>query len=78
MTTANTENEYLEIYVRVIDENMDYFMPVMAEKLDDEKFRLSISATDSIEQWEFKPGEIVGITMTQLVGGIRPLACRVR
>jgi hypothetical protein len=55
-----------EIFVRLLDENVDVWRPVEAERITAIRFRIVEQAYDrGTERWEFEPGDEV---MCELVG----------
>jgi hypothetical protein len=62
------------IHVPLLDEGTTVWRPVAAERLPDGTFRIVAEMSDD-EEWAFKPGEIVAVTLhtfsdgTTRVGG---------
>ena len=49
-----------EIFVRLLDENVDVWRPVKAERIASDRFRIVEQPYDrDTERWEFEPGEEV-------------------
>jgi hypothetical protein len=49
-----------EIFVRLIDEGVDVWRPVRAERLDDDVYRIIDQPYDrDVETWQFGPGDVV-------------------
>ncbi len=56
----NTNHDVEEIYVYLLDENVDVWRPVKARKIEQGVYRISEQAYDpDVEKWEFQPGETV-------------------
>jgi len=68
-TRAIDNRETTTIYVKVIDENMDYYMPLEAEKNSNGYFILPTDVDDSCDEWEFPPGSAVKVEEKHLSGG---------
>jgi hypothetical protein len=47
------------IHVRLLDEGVDVWRPVPAERLGDATYRLSDARVPADERWSFQPGDIV-------------------
>ena len=70
-------SELQTIYVSLVDDGVNVWRPVLAEQVDEFIFRIAAQEYDeSIEQWEFSPGEIVYCEPTQLSGGMCLVAKR--
>ena len=49
-----------QIYVALLDEGVDVWRPVQAERLGGNRYRIISQPYDrSIESWEFEPGDVV-------------------
>jgi len=49
-----------QIFVRLIDELVDVWRPVRAERLDDDRYRIVEQQYDrDTERWQFEPGDRV-------------------
>lgn len=49
-----------EIFVRLLDENVDVWRPVKAERIASDRFRIVEQPYDrDTERWEFEPGDEV-------------------
>ena len=68
-------NEIVEIYIKLLDEGVDCWRPVKAQKLGENKYK--IIGTDHYdpdnEKWEFLPGDIVECQQKKLSGGQKGL-----
>lgn len=52
--------EAAEIFVRLLDENVDVWRPVKAEQIAADRFRILDQPYDrGTERWEFEPGDEV-------------------
>jgi hypothetical protein len=50
----------VEVFVKLVDELVDVWRPVLADRLHDDVYRISDQAYDrSTETWEFGPGDEV-------------------
>ena len=58
------------IYVRLLDEGVDVWRPVEAEKISDGVYQLVGVQNNSDEKWEFESGSIVRVEKRPLVGGV--------
>jgi hypothetical protein len=59
-----------QIYVALLDEGVDVWRPVQAERLSDSTYRILSQPYDrSIETWEFEPGELVLCEMVESSDG---------
>lgn len=59
-----------QIFVRLIDEEVDVWRPVPAERLFDNIYRITDQPYDrDSETWEFGPGEEVVVEMIASSGG---------
>jgi hypothetical protein len=57
---VNNINNIFEIYVYLLDEGVDTWRPVKAEKLNDNLFRIVSDNPDpEDEKWQFSTGDIV-------------------
>ena len=57
------------IYVYLLDEGIDLWRPVDAEKVGDDFYRLIGSPPDDTENWEFKTGSVVRVENRMLSEG---------
>jgi hypothetical protein len=49
-----------EVFVRLLDENVDVWRPVKAERIAPDRFRILEQPYDrGTERWEFEPGDEV-------------------
>jgi hypothetical protein len=49
-----------EIFVALLDESVDVWRPVLADRLAEDTYRIAAQPYDrAAEVWEFKPGDIV-------------------
>ena len=65
------------IYIYLLDESVDVWRPVSAERIDESVFRIVEQDYDqSIEKWEFEPGDLVLCELTQLSEGMCLVAKR--
>jgi hypothetical protein len=65
------------IHVYLLDEGVDVWRPVFAERIDESVFRIVEQDYDqSIEKWEFEPGDLVHCELTQLSEGMCLVAKR--
>ncbi len=65
-----------EVYVALLDEAVEAWRPVRAERIGDNTYRILIQPYDrSIESWEFEPGDVVLCETVDVAGG-RILAAR--
>ena len=63
-------NEYVEIYVALLDEGTDVWRPVKARCLSRNVYRILDQSYDSVDEtWEFKPGMNVVCERRKLSGG---------
>jgi len=64
-------NMTAEIWVRLLDEGTNVYLPVLAEVLDDNIFRLLASDDydPEDERWEFLPGSLVRCVQERRDGG---------
>jgi hypothetical protein len=59
-----------EIYVALLDEGVDVWRPVQAERVSDEMYRiLDQHYQRSIETWQFGPGDVVLCEMVESSDG---------
>jgi hypothetical protein len=50
----------VEIFVQLLDEAVEVWRPVLAERIAQDTYRISDQPYQSdSEQWEFEPGEVV-------------------
>jgi hypothetical protein len=70
-------SERREIFVALMDEAVDVWRPVTAERVDVDSWRLLGPMPDD-EVWEFQPGELVRLEMRTLSDGEVPVAVRSR
>lgn len=58
-----------EIFVRLLDENVDVWRPVQAEQIASDRFRIVEQPYDrGTEQWEFEPGDEVTCELVDFDG----------
>jgi hypothetical protein len=58
------------VYVALLDEGVDVWRPVSAERIGEDVYRLIGEAPDpEIEKWEFPPGELVHCRQQRLSEG---------
>jgi hypothetical protein len=65
--------ELCTVYVYLLDEGVDVWRPVTAERLSPELFRLSGPVPER-ESWQFQPGEVVRCEERRLSGGLTLVA----
>jgi hypothetical protein len=59
-----------EIYVALLDEGVDVWRPVKAERLRDNTYRILGQPYDrSVEAWQFEPGDVVVCKMVESSDG---------
>ena len=52
--------DVVQIYIALLDEGVDVWRPVQAERLSGNTYRILIQPYDrSIESWQFEPGDVV-------------------
>jgi HEPN domain-containing protein len=74
---SSSESKLDTIYVYLPDEGVDVWRPVLAERLGESVFRITVQEYDrSIERWEFAPGDVVYCEPTQLSEGLYLVAKR--
>jgi hypothetical protein len=50
----------VQVYVRLLDENVDVWRPVQAEQLRENVYKLVDQPYDrATEKWQFEPGDVV-------------------
>ena len=49
----------MTVHVRLLEEEIDVWRPVAAERLSDSTFQLSDTPTPEDEVWSFQPGDVV-------------------
>jgi hypothetical protein len=50
----------VKIYVLLLDEGVEVWRPVQAERLHDNVYRISVQPYDRVtESWQFEPGDTV-------------------
>jgi hypothetical protein len=55
-----------QIYIALLDEGVDVWRPVQAERLSDNTYRILSQHYDrSVEAWQFEPGDVVLCEMVQ-------------
>ena len=55
-----------QIYVALLDEGVDVWRPVQAERLSGNAYRILSQPYDrSIESWQFEPGDVVLCEMVE-------------
>jgi hypothetical protein len=53
-------SEATVIFIRLLDEGVDVWRPVSAERVDDDIYRIVDQPYDrDVERWEFEPGDQV-------------------
>ncbi|HNS00403.1 MAG TPA: hypothetical protein PKX48_14430 [Planctomycetota bacterium] len=58
------------IYVLLLDENVDVWRPVQAERLSENTYRILPQPYDrSTETWQFEPGDVVACEMLEFYEG---------
>ncbi len=62
-----------QIYVALLDEGIDVWRPVEAERLGPDVFRVTGAIPDG-EVWAFQPGEVVRCQEKKLSDGTHPIA----
>ena len=64
--------DFMQIYVRLLNESVDVWRPVRSIRLRDDIYRMLNQPYDvSIECWEFEPGDEVYCEETETAGGQR-------
>lgn len=69
-----------EIFVRLLDEGVDVWRPIKAERLSENIFKVSDQPYDrGTEAWEFGPGDVVECELIttsdgQILAATRPAA----
>ncbi len=59
-----------EIYVALLDEGVDVWKPIQAERLSDNMYRIVGQPYDrTIEKWQFEPGDMVVCEMIESSDG---------
>ena len=61
------------IYIPLLNEGTTVWRPVAAEPLPDGTFRIVAEMPDD-EEWAFKPGEVVAVTLHTISDGTTGLA----
>jgi hypothetical protein len=67
-----------EIFVRLPDEAVDVWRPVLAESLGDHRYRILEQPYDrDAERWEFEPGddvvcELIGSSQDSILAAVSP------
>lgn len=65
------------IYVYLLDEGVDVWIPVLAEKLSETRHRIADQPYDrATQRWEFEPGAVVVCESKSLSGGSALVATR--
>lgn len=60
MARAGAATLSTHIFVRLLDEAVDVWRPVYAQRLDDGRYKIIEQEYDrNIEKWEFEPGDCV-------------------
>lgn len=50
----------MEIFVSLLDEQVDVWRPIQAEHLHDDVYRITDQPYDrTVEMWQFEPGDVV-------------------
>jgi hypothetical protein len=66
------------IYVALLDEGVDVWRPVLAERISLDCFRITgVNADPEDEHWEFQTGDVVRCEFRQLSEGKRLVAVEV-
>jgi hypothetical protein len=69
-TSHDRRRSNLQIYIALLDEGMDVWRPVQAERLNGNTYRILSQAYDrSIESWQFEPGDVVLCEMVESSDG---------
>ena len=59
-----------DIYVALLDEGVDVWKPIQAERLSDNMYRIVGQPYDrTIEKWQFEPGDMVVCEMIESSDG---------
>ena len=64
------------IYVRLLDEDVDVWRPIKAERLDGAVYRIVDQSVPENERWEFGPGASVVVQSKQFDDGRTLVAVR--
>lgn len=65
------------IHVYLLDEGVDVWIPVLAEKLSETRYRIADQPYDrATERWEFEPGAVVVCERKSLSDGTALVATR--
>ena len=68
----------MTIYVRLLDEGVDCWRPVTAERVRDDIYRIVGAAPDpEDEKWEFFVGQLVRCNWQELIDGTSRKRCLV-
>jgi hypothetical protein len=68
----------VQVYVRLLDENVDVWRPVQAEQLRENVYKLVDQPYDrAIEKWQFEPGDVVVCDIVESYDGRILAAIRV-
>jgi hypothetical protein len=60
-----------EIFIRLLNEDVDVWRPVQAERLREGVFRIIQQPYDhELEVWEFEPGAVVACTCSEAPDGV--------
>ena len=63
-------SDIAEIYVSLLDEGVDVWKPVQAERLGNDTYRILRQPYDrSVETWQFEPGDVVLCEMVESSDG---------
>ena len=62
-----------KIYIALLEEGIDVWRPVTAERVGPEAFRIRGPVPDG-ETWEFQPGEVVRCEKKKLSDGVHDVA----
>ena len=64
------------IYVRLLDEDVDVWRPVEADRLEQGVYRIGDQSVPDDERWEFGPGASVVVESKELDEGLTLVAVR--
>jgi len=74
-----TSAKVFQIYVYLLDEGVDVWRPVDAERVGDDLYRIISEAPDrDFEDWEFTTGEVVRCIPRILSGGAQGIVAVAR
>jgi hypothetical protein len=64
-------SEIATIYLALLDEGVDVWRPVQAERVGDDTYRILNQPYDrSIETWQYEPGDVVLCEIVESSGGL--------